>query len=122
MTAYLPASSTLSTLELLAGRVVPVPFDGSAVVEGTVHPTTASSPDAVVRGILAAGLQSKNFKFKSSKSKMKVLDCTRLVTYLSLVAWEELLCFLTTDHAPFGCLAWVSARYDQDCAPRHSSL
>ena len=122
MTALPPVFPASLVLELLAARVVPVSFDRSAVVEGMVCPTAASSPDAVVRGILAAGLQSKNFKFKSSKSKMKVLDCTRLVTYLSLVAWEELLCFLTTDHAPFGCLAWVSARYDQDCAPRHSSL
>ena len=57
MTACLPASPALSTLELLADRVVPAPFDGSAVVEGMVHPTTASSPDAKVRGILAAGLE-----------------------------------------------------------------
>ena len=54
----LPASPIL---ELLAGRVVTAPFDGSTVVEGTVCPTTASSPDAEVRGILAAGLKkSKN--------------------------------------------------------------
>ena len=57
MMAWLPVSPALSTLELLIGRVVPVPFDGSTVVEGTVCPTTASSPDAEVRGILAAGLE-----------------------------------------------------------------
>ena len=57
MTVCLPASPTISTLELLVGRVVPVPFDGSAVVEGTVCLTTASSPDAEVRGILAARLE-----------------------------------------------------------------
>ena len=48
------------TQELLAGRVVLVPFDGSAMVEGTVCPTTASFPDAEVRGILADGLKKKN--------------------------------------------------------------
>ena len=57
MMACLPASPVLFTLELLDGRVVPVPFDGSTVVEGTVCPTTASSPDAEVRGILAVGLE-----------------------------------------------------------------
>ena len=51
-------------LELLAGAdfcggVVPVPFDESAVVEGTFFPTTASSPDAVIRGILAAGFKKQ---------------------------------------------------------------
>ena len=50
-------------LELLAGRVVIVPFDGSAVVEGTICPTTALSPDAEVRGILVAGLEQRK-KFK----------------------------------------------------------
>ena len=60
ITACLLALPALSTLELLAGRVVPVPFDESTVVEGTVCPTTASSPDAEVRGILAAGLKKKN--------------------------------------------------------------
>ena len=57
MMACLPAFLALSTLELLAGKVVPVPFDGSAVVEGMACPTTASSPDAKVRSILAAGLE-----------------------------------------------------------------
>ena len=61
MTTWLPIFMALSTLELLAGRVVSVPFDGSTMVEGTVCPTTTSSPDAEVRGILAAGLEkSKN--------------------------------------------------------------
>ena len=49
-------------LELLAGAVifggaVWVPFDGSAGVEGTFDPTPASSPDAVVRVTLSAGLE-----------------------------------------------------------------
>ena len=78
MTAWLPAFPALSTLELLAGRLVPVPFDGSAVVEGTVRPTTASSPDAEVRGILAAGLEKEKIQIKTSKSK--VLDCNQLAT------------------------------------------
>ena len=61
MTAWLPIFPALSTLELLASKVVPVPFDGSAMVEGAVCPTTASSPDAEVCGILATGLEkSKN--------------------------------------------------------------
>ena len=39
----------------------------------------------------------------------KLLDCNQLTTYLLLVACEELLRLLTTDRAPFGCPAWVSA-------------
>jgi len=77
------------------------------VAEGTVRPTTASSPDAEVRGILAAGLEKEKIQIKTSKSK--VLDCNQLATYLSLVACEELLRFLTTDRAPFGCPAGISA-------------
>ena len=67
MMACLPASPALSTLELLASRVVPVPFDGSAVVDGTVCPTTASSPDAEVRGILAAGLEKAKIQVKNQQ-------------------------------------------------------
>ena len=74
MTACLPAFPALFRLELLAGRVVPVPFDGSTVVEGTVRPTTASSPDAEVRGILAAGLKKAKIQVKTSKLKAEVLD------------------------------------------------
>ena len=70
MTACLPASLALSTLELLAGRVVPVPFDGSAMVEGTVYPTIESSPDAEVRGILAAGIE----KSKNSSQNQQIED------------------------------------------------
>jgi len=75
MTTCLPVSPALSTLELLAGRVVPVPFDGCTVVEGTICLTTASSPDAEVRGILAARLEKAKGQIKTSKSKKKVLDC-----------------------------------------------
>ena len=71
MTACLPASSVLLTLELLTGRVVPVPFDGSTVVEGTVCPTTASSPDAEIRGIFAAGLDKAEIQIKTSNPKTK---------------------------------------------------
>ena len=117
MTACLPVSPALSTLELLAGRVVPVPFDGFTVVEGTVRPATASSPDAEVRSILAVGLEKAKIQIKTSKSKAKVLDCNQLATYLSLVACKELLRFLTTDHAPFGCPAWVSALGAGLCSP-----
>ena len=55
--AYLPASPALSTLELLAGRVVPVPFDGSTMVEGTDCSTIVSSPDDAVCGNFVAGLE-----------------------------------------------------------------
>ena len=104
ITAWPPVSLASCTLELLVGRVVMVPFDGSTVVEGMLCPTTTSSPDAVVRGILAAGLKKQRFQIKTSKSKAKVLDRNQLATYLSLVACEELLRFLTIDRAPFGCL------------------
>ena len=56
ITASLPASMVLSTSELLAEGVAPIPLDGSTVVEGTVCHTTVSSPDDDIRGILAAGL------------------------------------------------------------------
>ena len=97
MTAWLPIFPALSTLELLADRVVPVPFDGSTVVEGMVCPTTTSSPDAEVRGILAAGLEKAKIQVETSKSKMKVLDYNKLATYLLLVVCEELLRFLTVE-------------------------
>ena len=76
MTACLPASPALSTLELLASRVVPVPFDGSAVVDGTVCPTTASSLDVVVRGTLATGLEKQKLQNQTKQiNKLgKVLD------------------------------------------------
>jgi len=84
-----PASCTL---ELLAGRVVTIPFDGAVVVEGTVCRITASSPDAVVRGILSAGLEKKRFEIRTSKSTnlTKYTISTKLATYLSLVACDEL--------------------------------
>ena len=110
-TAWSPVSPASYTLELLAGRVVIVPFDGSTVVEGTVCPTTASSPDAVVHGILAAGLEKQKISNQNKQDDrlIKVFDCNQKATYLLRIACEELLCFLTTDRAPFGCPTWVSA-------------
>ena len=69
ITALSPVFPASLTLELLAGRVVPVPFDRSAAVEGTVCPTTASSLDAVVRSILAI-----RFKKKKVQNKNKQID------------------------------------------------
>jgi len=79
------------------------------VVEGTVCPTTTSSPDAAVRGILAAGLeQRKKFKTKPANRRQKYPIPIKLATYLSLVVWEELQRFLATDRAPLECSVWVS--------------
>jgi len=63
--ALLPVFPASLALELLTGAdfcgpVVPAPFDESVVVEGTFIPTTASSPYAEIRGILAAGLEKQN--------------------------------------------------------------
>ena len=72
-----PAFLASLILELLAsadfcGRVVLISFDESAVVEGTFVPTTASSPDAAVRGILVAGLeQRKKFETKLANRRQK---------------------------------------------------
>jgi len=107
--ACLPASPALFTLELLVGRVFPVPFNGSTVVEGTVCPTIASSPDAEVRGILAAGFEKAKTQIKACKSTTRKYSiATELPIYLSLAGWEELLRFLATDRVPFGCPVWVS--------------
>jgi len=111
------------TLELLAGRVVPVPFDGSVVVEGTVCPTTASSPDAVIRGILAAGLEKQRSQIRTSKSTnlAKYSILSKLATYLSLVACDELRRFLTVDRVLFGHPVWVSMLGLGLCSPSVSS-
>ena len=74
-----PASCTL---ELLAGRVVTIPFDGSVVVEGTVWPITTSSPDVVVRGTLAAGLEEEKV-FKKTQ-----IDRTRPSTRLRSISYS----------------------------------
>ena len=104
MTALLPVSPASPILELLIDRVVTVPFDGSTVVEGTVCPTTTSSPDAVVRGTLAAGFnkQKVSGQNKQVDKIIKLLDYNQEATYLLLVACEELLRFLTVERVPFG--------------------
>jgi len=58
--ACLSALPVTFTSELLAERVVPVPLDGSTVMEGTVRPTAVSSPDGDVHGILATGLEKQS--------------------------------------------------------------
>ena len=68
-------------LELLAGRVVTVPFDGSIMVEGTVCPTTASSPDAEVRGILAVGLKKQKFQNQTKQIDKSGKALDKLLTY-----------------------------------------
>ena len=75
-------------------------LDGSTVVEGTVCPTTVSSPDDDIYGILAAGL--KKTKHKISESKTEVPDYSRLATYLLLVVCEELLRFLAAERVFVG--------------------
>ena len=67
-TALPPAFPASLILELLTGRVVSVPFDESTVVEGTVFLTAASSPDVVIRDILAVGLERQKSQVKESKS------------------------------------------------------
>ena len=91
-TTALPPPVFLASLilELLAGRVVPVPFGESATVEGTLVPTTASSPDAVVCGILAAGLKKKKNQSQGKQIETKILDYNQLATYIVLVVCEEL--------------------------------
>ena len=70
---------TLFTSELLAKAVAPVPLDVSTVVEATDYPTTISSPDADIRGILASELEKA--KHKSANRKQKVLD-SKITSYL----------------------------------------
>jgi len=79
ITALPPVFPASLVLELLAAQVILVPFDRSVVVEGTVCPTTASSPDAVVYGTLAAGLEKQRFQIRTNKSinLAKVLDCNQ---------------------------------------------
>jgi len=99
--ARLPASPSLLTSELLAERVVPVPFDESTMVEGTDCPTTVSSPDDDVCGILAAGLEKAKHKSKLANRQQKSTRLQKqLVTYLSLAVWEELRRFLATIKYP----------------------
>ena len=118
ITASLPASMVLSTLELLAEGVAPIPLDGSSVVEGTFCPTAVSSPDDEVRGILAAGLRKAKTQIKTRKSTTRKYSIAKsLATYLSLVVWEELLCFLTTDRVLLRRSVWASTLGVGLCSP-----
>ena len=81
--ACFPASMTLFTSELLAKGVALVPLDGSTMVEGTVCSTTVSSPDADIRGNLAAGLEKT--KHKSAIRQQKVLD-SKTTSYLPVAS------------------------------------
>ena len=74
--ARLPASPTTFTSELLTERVVPVPLNGSTVVEGTVYPTAVSSPDDDIRGILATGLEMQNTNQQNGKQKYSIPKIT----------------------------------------------
>ena len=57
--------------ELLTEGVDPIPLVESTVVEGTVCPTTASSPDVEVHGTLAAELKKKKLMSKSANRRQK---------------------------------------------------
>jgi len=83
--ARLPASPVLFTSELLTERVVPDPFDESTMVEGMDCPTTVSSLDADVCGILAAGLEQAKHKSKLANRQQKVLDC-KITSYLPVAS------------------------------------
>ena len=106
------------TLELLAERVVPVPLDGSTVVEGTIYPTTASSPNADIRGILATRLEKAKHKSANRRQKYSIVE--QLATHLSLVVWEEPQCFLATHRVPLVSQDWVPV-LGGGWAPYHSS-
>jgi hypothetical protein len=67
--ARLPTSPATFTSELLAERVVPVPLNGSTVVEGTVCPTKISFPDDDIRGILATGLEKNKTQISKTENK-----------------------------------------------------
>ena len=78
-------------MELLTSRIVPDPFDGSAVVEGTVRPTTASSPDAEVRGILAAGLEKAKTHLRNKQLEDKSIRSTSYLPVASSLRGAAML-------------------------------
>ena len=84
--ACLLASRAVFTSKLLAERVVPVPLDGSTVVEGTVCSTAASSPDAEVRGILAVGLGKEKMQIKTCKSTTRKYSIAKTTSYLPVAS------------------------------------
>ena len=69
ITASLPTSTVLFITELLAEGVVPIPLDGSTVVEGIVCTAAVSSPDDEVRGILAAELRKAKTQIKTTSDR-----------------------------------------------------
>ena len=79
--ASLPASTVLFISELLTEGVVPIPLDGSTVVEGTVCTTAVSSPDNEVRGILAAGLRKEKIQIKTCKSTTRKYSIANITSY-----------------------------------------
>ena len=81
ITASLPASTVLFISELLAEGAAPIPLDGSTVVEGTVCSTAASSPDAEVHGILAAGLGKAKTQIKTCKSTIRKYSIANITSY-----------------------------------------
>ena len=81
ITASLPTSMVLSTSELLAEGVAPIPLNGSTVVEGTVCPTAVSSLDDDVRGTLAAGLGEAKTQIKTCKSTTRKYSITNITSY-----------------------------------------
>ena len=111
ITANLPASPVIFTSDLLVEWVAPIPLDGSTMVEGTVC-------YAEVRGILAAGLGKAKTQIKTCKSTTRKYSIAKqLATYLSLVVWEKLLRFLTTNRVLLRRSVWVSALGVGLCSP-----
>jgi len=53
----------------VSGGVILVSVDGSSSVEGTFVPILASSPDAVDRGALLAGLKKRKEETKNNSMK-----------------------------------------------------
>ena len=86
ITASLPASTVLSTSELLAEGVAPIPLDGSTVVEGTICPTIISSLDDDIRGILAAGLGKAKTQIKTCKSTTRKYSIAKTTSYLPVAS------------------------------------
>jgi len=91
--ACLPVSPAIFTSELLDERVVPVPFDGSTMVEGMGCPTTVSSLAAKVRGILFAGLekQSTNQNLQIDNEKYSIAKTTSHLPVASSLGGARML-------------------------------
>ena len=103
--ACLPASPALSTVEQLAGKVVPVPFDESTVVEGMVCPTTASSPDAEVRGTLVAGLKKTSSQNQRTEDNSSRLQSTSYIPIASSLGGTASLPHSRMSTRPMICMS-----------------